>query len=88
MLRLRNWWGRAFGRGRAWDEGRDTALVNAAILAYNMGRPDIRQAINRLIPDGSPYIPLDDPRHPRHETDQRFLADLVRRGAGHSLGGA
>lgn len=56
---LRNKWGRAFGRGRAWDEGRDTALANAAMLAYDMGRPDIRLAINRLIPIGSIYKPAD-----------------------------
>jgi hypothetical protein len=57
--RLRNWWARAFGRGAAWDEGRDTALANAAMVAYDMGRPDIREAINRLIPVGSKYKPLD-----------------------------
>jgi hypothetical protein len=61
-----NWWRRALGRGAAWDEGRDTALANAAMVAHDMGRPDIRQAINRLIPDGSPFIPFDDPRHPKN----------------------
>lgn len=86
---LRNWWSRAFGRGRAWDEGRDTALANAAMLAHDMGRPDIRQAINRLMPDGSPYIALDDPRckiqvkQVFDDTDPdrvatKFLADLAR----------
>lgn len=62
---LRNWLARAFGRGRAWDEGRDLALANAAMVAHDMGRPDIRRAINRLIPEGSPFIPPDDPRHPK-----------------------
>jgi hypothetical protein len=60
---LRNWWARAFGRGRAFDEGRDTALANAAMVAHDMGRPDIRLRINGLMPDGSPFIPMDDPRH-------------------------
>lgn len=56
---LRNWWARAFGRGAAFDEGRDVALANAAMTAYDMGRPDIREAINRLIPVGSKYKPKD-----------------------------
>jgi hypothetical protein len=60
---LSNWWARAFGRGAAWDEGRDTALANAAMVASDMGHPEGRQAINRLIPDGSPFIPMDDPRY-------------------------
>jgi outer membrane murein-binding lipoprotein Lpp len=63
-VRLRNWWARAFGRGKAWDQGRDTALANAAMVAHDMGHPDVRKAINRLIPDRSPYIPLDDDRSP------------------------
>lgn len=73
---LGNWWARALGRGAAWDEGRDAALCNAAMLAHDMGRPDIRQAINSLIPDGSPFIPLDDPRHPRHAAYE--TADKLR----------
>jgi hypothetical protein len=64
MTRLRNWWARALGRGRAWDEGRDTALANAAMVAHDMGRPDIRMAINRLIPMDSPYKPVDGPTQP------------------------
>lgn len=62
---MRNWWARAFGCGNARDEGRGTALANAAMVASDMGRPDIRHAINALMPDGSPYIPLDDPRNCR-----------------------
>lgn len=59
VVAARNWWARAFGRGRAWDEGRDTALANAAMVAHDMGRPDIRHAINRLMPKDSPYRPRD-----------------------------
>lgn len=44
---------------RAFAEGRDTALANAAMVAYDRGHPDIRIAINRLIPMDSPYKPLD-----------------------------
>jgi hypothetical protein len=62
---LSNWWARAFGRGEAWDEGRDTALANAAMVASDMGYPDVRKAINHLMPDGSPFIPFDDPRYKR-----------------------
>lgn len=66
-LLVRNWWARAFGRHRAWCEGRDTALANAAQLARDMGRPDIRLAINALMPADSKYLPLDDPRMRRDE---------------------
>lgn len=44
-------------------EGRDAALANAAMTAHDMGHPDVRKAINRLIPDDSPAIPIDDDRH-------------------------
>lgn len=47
---------------RAFAEGRDSALANAAMVAHDMGRPDIRLAINALMPDDSPAIPVDDPR--------------------------
>lgn len=50
------------GERRAFAEGRDAALANAAMKAHDMGHPDVRLAINALIPDGSPAIPLDDPR--------------------------
>ena len=33
---------------RAFIEGQDTAIDNAAMKAYDMGRPDIREAINQL----------------------------------------
>jgi hypothetical protein len=57
-VRLRNWLTRLI-YGRVWDEARDVALANAAMTAYDMGRPDIRLAINRLIPLGSKYKPSD-----------------------------
>ena len=44
-------------------EMRDAALANAAMVAWDMGHPDVRLAINRLIPDGSPAIPIDDERN-------------------------
>jgi hypothetical protein len=47
---------------KAFAEGRDAALANAAMTAYDMGHPEIRKAINRLIPDDSPAIPIDDDR--------------------------
>ena len=58
MTRFRNWL-RRLVFGRVWDEARDTALASAAMTAFNMGRPDIRHAINRLIPMGSKYKPRD-----------------------------
>jgi len=70
-LALRNWWARAFGRGAAWDEGRDAALANAAMVAYDMGRPDIRRAINQLIPPG-PRRPSDT--HPGSPYDGHPMA--------------
>lgn len=58
MTMLRNWL-RRLVYGRVWDEARDSALANAAMVAHDMGRPDIRQAINRLIPVESPCKPHD-----------------------------
>lgn len=49
----------------ACAEMRDAALANAAMTAYDMGHPDVRLAINRLIPDDSPAIPVDDERAAR-----------------------
>jgi len=48
---------------KAFAEGRDAALANAAMKAYDMGHPDVRKAINRLMPDDSPAIPIDDERY-------------------------
>lgn len=48
----RNWWAGAFGRRAAFIEGRDIALANAAMVAYDMGRPDIRERINSLCERG------------------------------------
>ena len=50
---------RLLGRDVAFAEGRDTALCNAAMVAHDMGHPDVRVAINRLIPVGSVYKPMD-----------------------------
>jgi hypothetical protein len=36
----------------AYIEGRDVAIDNAAMTAYDMGRPDIRDAINKLVVRG------------------------------------
>lgn len=44
-----------------FEDGRDSALANAAMLAYDMGHPDVRQAINQLIPEGSDARPIDTP---------------------------
>lgn len=52
LVPLRNWWAGAFGRRRAFIEGRVAAIDNAAMKAYDMGRPDIREAINRLVERG------------------------------------
>jgi hypothetical protein len=48
----RNWWHRITGRQRAGIEGRDGAIDAAAMVAHDMGRPDIREAINRLVERG------------------------------------
>lgn len=47
----RNWWNGAFGRKAAYIEGRNAAIDNAAVLAYDMGHPDVRKAINNLYSD-------------------------------------
>ena len=47
ILWLRNWWAGACGRRKAFIEGRDIAIDHCAMIAYDMGRPDIREAINR-----------------------------------------
>lgn len=44
----------------AGAEARDSALANAAMLAHDMGHPDVRHAINQLIPEG-PRRPSDAP---------------------------
>ncbi len=49
---LKNWWAGAFGRCRAFIEGRDAAIDNAAMTAHDMGRTDIRDAINKLVTRG------------------------------------
>jgi hypothetical protein len=48
-LPVRNWWLGAFGRRKAFIEGRDLALDHAAMIAHDMGRPDIREAINNAV---------------------------------------
>lgn len=45
---LRNWWAGAFGKRRAFVEGGLIAFDNAAMVAHDMGRPDIREAINEM----------------------------------------
>lgn len=47
-LPFRNWWACAFGRRTAFKEGMQLAFDNAAMKAYDMGRPDIREEINKL----------------------------------------
>lgn len=42
---FRNWWNGAFGRRKAFIEGRDIALAHAAMIAHDMGRPDIQARI-------------------------------------------
>lgn len=34
---------------RAYIEGRDNAIDNAAMKAYDMGHPEVREAINSLV---------------------------------------
>ena len=48
-LPVRNWWFGAFGRRAAFIEGRDLALAHAAMIAHDMGRPDIQEAINKSV---------------------------------------
>lgn len=45
---IRNWWSGAFGRRAAFKEGFNLAIDCAAMKAYDMGRPDIREEINKL----------------------------------------
>lgn len=46
----------------AFIKGRDIALDNAAMKAYDMGRPDIREAINHLVdPPRGPADPSPTP---------------------------
>jgi len=47
IVRLRNWWFRGL-HGRVWDEARDAAFDNAAMVAYDAGCMDVYRAINRL----------------------------------------
>lgn len=58
---VRNWWARAFGRGAAWDEARDLALVMAAFVARDMGHRDVEDRIREMIPAGSMFRRADDP---------------------------
>lgn len=51
---VRNWWACAFGRQRAFIEGRDIAIDTCACKAVEMGRPDIADAINALCERGKP----------------------------------
>jgi hypothetical protein len=44
-----------------FGEGRDAALANAAMLAHDMGHPEMRRAINQLIPEESGRRPVDTP---------------------------
>lgn len=62
---------------RDFAEGRDTALANAAMLAYDMGHPDVRRAINQLIPEESGNRPIDTPPGPRASVP--FAATRLKR---------
>jgi len=49
-----NWWRGAFGRRAAFIQGRDIALDHAAMIARDMGRSDIGDAIATAVQrDGS-----------------------------------
>jgi hypothetical protein len=48
LVALSNWWAGAFGRRKAFREGGNVAWDNAAMIAQDMGRPDIREAINKF----------------------------------------
>jgi hypothetical protein len=37
---------------RAFKERRDTAIDNAAMKAYDMGHPDVREQVNALVERG------------------------------------
>lgn len=45
---LGNWWHGAFGRRAAFKEGGNVAFDNAAMMAHDMGHPEIREAINQM----------------------------------------
>lgn len=44
----RNLWWRVTGRRAAFVEGWDAAIDNAAMKAYDMGHPEVREQINTL----------------------------------------
>jgi hypothetical protein len=50
------------GPSQDFIDGQCGALHNAAMIAYDMGRPDIRHAINRLLPESQ--RPIDTPSIP------------------------
>lgn len=58
---IRNWWLGAFGRRAAFIEGRDIAIDHAAMIAHDMGRPDICEAINNSVKAGERPTRLSTP---------------------------
>jgi hypothetical protein len=49
-------------RERSFEEGWAAALHSAAMIAHDMGHPDVRHAINQLLPEAD--RPIDTPDKP------------------------
>src|SRR4051812_32528278 len=51
-----------FGKTRAFKEGRDSAIDSAAMLSYDAGHPEVRDAINALV-DGRRLVERAESGH-------------------------